>query len=139
MWNSSLLLQKEDILLRFLYVFGFCNQAKSLALTLKILLVFICEAVTNQLQQSKGCYRVSYVLARICAKEEVFYKIMSNWRLKQKFNCKLVFWDSPGSGKILYTYNRLFLINRFLGVVTWNSLRGVFFFPCERFSSFVNK
>ena len=80
--------------------------------------MFVCEDVTNQLQQSKGCYRASYVLARIRAKEEVFYKIMSNWRLEQKFNCKLVFWDSPGSGKILYTYNRLFLINRFLGVVT---------------------
>ena len=32
-------------------------------------------------------------MARICAKEEVFYKIMSNWRLEQKFNCRLVFWD----------------------------------------------
>ena len=61
-WNPSLLLQKEEFLLRFLYAFGFCNQAKSLAPTLKILLVFLCEAAANQLQQSKGCCGVSHVL-----------------------------------------------------------------------------
>ena len=61
-WNLSLLLQKKELLLRFLYAFGFCNQAKSLAPTLKILLVFICEATANQLQQSKGCCGVSHVL-----------------------------------------------------------------------------
>ena len=49
-------------MLRFLYAFGFCNQAKSLAPTLKILLVFLCEAAANQLQQSKGCCGVSHVL-----------------------------------------------------------------------------
>ena len=49
-WNPSLLLQKKEFLLRFLYAFGFCNQVKSLAPTLKILLVFLCEAVANQLQ-----------------------------------------------------------------------------------------
>ena len=38
------------------------TQAKSLASTLKILLVFLCEAVANQLQQSKGCCGVSHVL-----------------------------------------------------------------------------
>ena len=61
-WNSSLLLQKKKFLLHFLYVFGFCNQAKSLAPTLKILLVFLCEAAANQLQQSKGCCGVIHVL-----------------------------------------------------------------------------
>ena len=61
-WNPSLLLQKKEFLLRFLYAFRFCNQAKSLAPTLKILLVFLCEATANQLQQSKGCCGVSHVL-----------------------------------------------------------------------------
>ena len=61
-WNPSLLLEKKEFLLRFLYAFGFCNQAKSLAPTLKILLVFLCEAAANQLQQSKGCYGVSHIL-----------------------------------------------------------------------------
>ena len=42
--------------------FGFYNQAKSFAPTLKILLVFLCEAAANQLQQSKGCCEVSHVL-----------------------------------------------------------------------------
>ena len=95
---------------------------------MKILFVFICEDVANQLQQSKGCCGVNYILPRIHAEEEVFYKIMSNWRLEQKFNCRLVFWDRSNSGKILYTCNHLFLINGFLGVITWNSLGGIFFF-----------
>ena len=64
-WNSSLLLQKKEFLLRFLYAFGFCNQAKSLEPTLKILLVFLCEAGANQLQQSKGCCGVSHVLGSV--------------------------------------------------------------------------
>ena len=46
----------------FLYAFRFYNQTKSLASTLKILLVFLCEAATNQLQQLKGCCGVSHVL-----------------------------------------------------------------------------
>ena len=37
-------------------------QAKSLTPSLKILLVFLCEAIANQLHQSKGCFRVSHVL-----------------------------------------------------------------------------
>ena len=45
-----------------LVFFGFCNQAKSLAPTLKILLVFLCEAAANQLQQLKDCCGVSHVL-----------------------------------------------------------------------------
>ena len=53
---------EERVLAAFLYAFGFCNQVKSLAPTLKILLVFLCEAAANQLQQSKGCYRVSHIL-----------------------------------------------------------------------------
>ena len=61
-WNPSLLLQKKEFLLRFLYAFGFCNKAKSLAPTLKILLVLLCEAAMNQLQQLKGCCGVSHVL-----------------------------------------------------------------------------
>ena len=61
-WNLSLLLQNKEFLLRFLYAFRFCNQTKSLAPTLKILLVFLCETVANQLQQSKGCCGVSHVL-----------------------------------------------------------------------------
>ena len=61
-WNPSLLLQKKEFLLHFLYSFGLCNQAKSLAPTLKILLVFLCETTANQLQQSKGCCGVSHVL-----------------------------------------------------------------------------
>ena len=46
-WNPSLLLQKKKFLLCFLYAFGFYNQTKSLAPTLKILLVFLCEAIAN--------------------------------------------------------------------------------------------
>ena len=46
----------------FLYAFGFCNQAKSLTPTLKILLVPLCEAAANQLQQSKGCCGISHLL-----------------------------------------------------------------------------
>ena len=61
-WNPSLLLQKKEFLLCFLYAFGFCNQAKSLTPILKILLVFLCEAAANQLQQSKGYCGVSHVL-----------------------------------------------------------------------------
>ena len=64
-WNSSLLLQKKKLLLHFLYVFGFCNQANSLTPALKILLVFLCEAVANQLQQSKGCCGVNHVLRSV--------------------------------------------------------------------------
>ena len=45
--NPSLLQQKKEFLLHFLYIFGFCNQAKSLAPTLKILLVFLCKAAAN--------------------------------------------------------------------------------------------
>ena len=60
--NPTLLLQKKEFLLHFLYTFGFCNQAKSLAPTLKILLVFLCEVAANQLQQSKGCCEISHVL-----------------------------------------------------------------------------
>ena len=53
---------RQECLLRFLYAFRFCNQANSLAPTLKVLLVFLCEAVANQLQQPKGCCGVSQVL-----------------------------------------------------------------------------
>ena len=55
-------LVRQEYLLRILYAFRFCNQANSLAPTLKILLVFLCEAVANQLQQPKGCCGVSQVL-----------------------------------------------------------------------------
>ena len=55
-------IQKKEFLLHFLYAFGFCNQAKSIASTLRILLVFPYEAAANQLQQSKGCCGVSHVL-----------------------------------------------------------------------------
>ena len=61
-WNPGLLLQKKEFLLHFLYAFGFCNQVKSLAPTLKILFVFLCEIAANQLQQSKGCCGVSHIL-----------------------------------------------------------------------------
>ena len=53
---------KERVLVAFLVRFGLCNQAKSLAPTLKILLVFLCEAAANQLQQSKDCCGVSHIL-----------------------------------------------------------------------------
>ena len=46
--------QTKEFLLRYLYAFEFCNQANSLALTLNISLVFLSEAIANQLQQSKG-------------------------------------------------------------------------------------
>ena len=42
------------------------------------------------------------------------------------FNCKLVFWDRSGTGKIPYTCNYLFLIIGFLGVVTINLPGGIF-------------
>ena len=64
-WNPSLFLQKKEFLLSLLYAFGFYNQAKSLAPTLKILLVFLCETVANQLQQSKGCCGVSHLLGSV--------------------------------------------------------------------------
>ena len=70
--NFSLFLQKKEILLRFLYAFGFCNQSKSLAPTLKILLVFLFETAANQLQQSKDCCKVSYVLGSC---KEVSHKL----------------------------------------------------------------
>ena len=74
-WNPSLLLQKKEFLLRFLYAFEFCNQERSLAPTLKILLVFLCEAATNQLQQSKGYYGVSHVL------RSVHHWLVTYWEL----------------------------------------------------------
>ena len=37
-WNPILLLQKKEILLRFLSAFGFCNQAKSLTPTIEDLI-----------------------------------------------------------------------------------------------------
>ena len=61
-WNPSLPQHKKEFLLRFLYAFGFCNKVKSLAPTLKILLVFLCEAAANQLQQLKDCCGVSHIL-----------------------------------------------------------------------------
>ena len=78
-WNPSLLLQKKEFLLRFLYAFRFCNQAKSLAPTLKILLVFLCEAAANQLQQSKGCCRVSHVLGFMQRSKSRTRIRTSNW------------------------------------------------------------
>ena len=53
-WNPNLLLQNKEFLLCFLYAFGFYNQEKSLIPSLKILLVFLCETIANQLHQSKG-------------------------------------------------------------------------------------
>ena len=93
------------VLAAFLVCLWFCNQANSLVPTLKILLVFLCKAVTYQLQQSKGCCGVKSH-AEIRAKElvtyqdpckglvtnyrfvhqkkEGYYKIKSNWVLKQR-------------------------------------------------------
>ena len=61
--------------MRFLYTFGFCNQAISLTPSLKILLVFLYEVVANQLHQSKvvvelvtywdSCKEVSHVLGSV--------------------------------------------------------------------------
>ena len=78
-WNPNLLLQKKEFLLRFLYAFGFCNQAKSPAPTLKILLVFLCEVAANQLQQSKGCCGVSYVLVFVQRSKPRTGIRASNW------------------------------------------------------------
>ena len=58
--------KERDIVL---YAFRFYNQAKSLAPTLKILLVFLCEVVANQLQQSNGCYGVSHILGSVQRKK----------------------------------------------------------------------
>ena len=61
-WNPSLLLQKKEFLLHFLYTFGFYNQAKSLAPTLKILFVFLCEAaVINYNNQGVVVELVTYL------------------------------------------------------------------------------
>ena len=61
-WNPSLLLQKKEFLLHFLYTFGFYNQAKSLAPTLKILFVFLCEvAVINYNNQWVVVELVTYL------------------------------------------------------------------------------
>ena len=51
--------------MRFLYAFGFCNQAKSFTPSLKILLVFLCEVVASQLHQLKGYCGVSHVLGSV--------------------------------------------------------------------------
>ena len=64
-WNPNLLLQKKEFLLRFLYAFGFCNQVKSFAPKLKILLVFLCKVVANQLQQSKVWCGISHILGSV--------------------------------------------------------------------------
>ena len=61
-WNPSLLLQKKEFLLHFLCTFGFYNQAKSLAPTLKILFVFLCEvAVINYNNQWVVVELVTYL------------------------------------------------------------------------------
>ena len=103
-WNPSLLLQKKEFLLRFLYAFGFCNQAKSLTLTLKIFLVFLCEAAANQLQQSRDCCGVSYVLGFMQRSKPHTGIRASNWlvtylgAMHQKRNCHYTtspigYWD----------------------------------------------
>ena len=80
-WNPSLLLQKKEFLLRFLYTFEFYNQAKSLALTLtlKILSVLLCEATTNQLQQSKDFCGVNHVLGFVQRSKLRIRIRVSNW------------------------------------------------------------
>ena len=94
--NPSLLLQKKEFLLCFLYAFGFCNQAKSLAPTLKILLVFLCEVAANQLQQSKGCCGVSHVLGFVQRSKPRTGIRASDWlvtylgAVHQKGNCHYI-------------------------------------------------
>ena len=73
----SLFHQIKEFLLYFLYAFGFCNQVNSLAPTLKIFLVFLCKAIANQLQQSKGCCGVSHVL-------EIMQRSQSQTRIHAK-------------------------------------------------------
>ena len=47
---------------------------------------------TNEMREADEQHRVSF-------------KFKTNWRLVQGFNCRLVFWDSLGIGKIPYTCN----------------------------------
>ena len=73
----------------FLYAFEFCNQAKFLALTLKILLVFLCEAAIYQLQESKGCCGVSHVLgfmqrSKSCTRIHASDWLIMYWELCNK-------------------------------------------------------
>ena len=59
--------------------------------------------------------------------KEDYYKIKSNWVLERRFNCRLVFQDTPGVvGKILYTCNCLIIDLWILGSGALNSPGGVF-------------
>ena len=46
--------KNKEFLLRRLCAFGFCTKQSIWHQQLKILLVFFCEAIANQLQQLKG-------------------------------------------------------------------------------------
>ena len=96
-WNPSLLLQKKEFLLCFLYAFGFCNQAKSLAPTLKILLVFLREVshILGFMQKSKPHTRIrasnwlAMYLGAVHRKGNCHYRTspIGYW---VRFSCRLV-------------------------------------------------
>ena len=120
----SLFHQTKEFLLYFLYAFGFCNQASFLVPTLKILLVFLCEAVASQLQQSKGCCEVSHVLGSVQRSQSQIGDLCikgKNATTKSSLigywsKCSTVGWYfgiGQGSGKILYTCARL-IINQWI-------------------------
>ena len=141
-WNPNLLLQKKEFLLRFLYAFGFCNQVKSLAPKLKILLVFLCKVVANQLQQSKVWCRISHILG------SVHHWLVMYWdscieRRDSRYNISLIGYSDKGSTVGWYEVLGFLLLvttcfdnSGFSGVVTLNSPGG----DLPRwFSPFVNK
>ena len=120
--------------MRFLYTFRFRNQAKSLAPTLKILLVFLCEVDANQPQQSKGCCGVSHVLGfvqkskprtGICASDWLFTYLRA---VHQKGNCHyrtslIGYWDK---GSTVDWLTACCDNSGVSGVMTWKSPDGVF-------------
>ena len=53
-WTCEFRKQKKEILLQQMKIFGFCTKQSLWHQQMKILLVFLCEIVANQLQQSKG-------------------------------------------------------------------------------------
>ena len=62
-----------------------------------------CFEVKNFATNNNFLVAQSQSYSRICACKEVFNKNNSNWGLVERFNCKLVFWDSTWSGDLKFT------------------------------------
>ena len=82
-WNPSLLLQKKEFLLHFLYAFRFYNQAKSLTPSLKILLVFLLQI--NYINQRVAVELVTYW--DLCKVVSYILGFMHNWLVTYCDSC----------------------------------------------------